>query len=197
MPQEIRKLFVLADQSLTKVVDQITPEDWDKIPQIDTRGEPQTLKQIINYHAYDEAWVPETLAGKTVAEVGTKYDGDLLGEDAKKSWHAIVDKTIAVVESLSDEDLNKTVHLSYGDFPAKDYLWHITTFRMYRTVEIARFINVDDSLPDDLVKGMWEILVPNAEMLRQNKIFKEAIPVSEDAPLYEKILALSGRNPKK
>lgn len=194
---DIRKLFVLSDQALTKVVDQITPEYWDRdIPVTTSSGEKQTLREIVNYHAYDEAWVPDVLAGKTAAEVGTKYDGDLLGDDPKKSWHEIVDKGIAAVEGLSDEDLAKTVHLSYGDFPASDYLWHITTFRMYRAIEIARFIHVDDTLPDELVTGMWEIIEPQAPMLLKMGVFSEPLPVPDDATLQQKLLAISGRQPK-
>lgn len=195
---DVRKLFVLSDHALTKVVDQIIPDDWKKIPDITTYGDKkQTLREIVNYHAYDDAWVPDVLAGETAAEVGTKYDGDLLGDDTKKNWHEIEDKAVAAVEALSDEDLNKVVHLSYGDFPAKDYLWHIATFRVYRAIEIAQFLGVDDTLPEELVSGMYEILKPNAAALRQMGVFKEEIKVAEDAPLYDKLLALSGRSPKK
>lgn len=195
---DVRKLFVLSDHALTKVVDQITPDDWEKIPDITTYdGKKQTLREIVNYHVYDDAWVPDVLAGKTTAEVGTKYDGDLFGADPKKSWHEIEDKAVAAVEALSDEDLKKSVHLSYGDFPAHDYLWHITTFRLYRTIDIARFVGVDDSLPEELVSGMYEVLKPQAESLRQMGVFKPEVPIAEDAPLYDKLLALSGREPKK
>ena len=47
--------------------------------------QPATLRETINYHAYDTAWVPDTLAGKTIEEVGSTYDGDLLGDEPKES----------------------------------------------------------------------------------------------------------------
>ena len=149
----------------------------------------------MNYHAYDDAWVPETVAGKTIAEVGSKYDGDLLGDNPKRNWHSIVAKAVSAVEALTIVDMDKTTHLSYGDFPVKDYLWHITLFRTFRTVDIARFLHVDDSLPEDLVKGMWELLEPQATMLRNMGVFGPEVEVSKDAPLYERLLGLSGRQP--
>jgi hypothetical protein len=48
-----------------------------------------TLRRIINYHAYDDAWVPEVLAGKTIAEVGMKWDGDLLGDHPRLNFAGI------------------------------------------------------------------------------------------------------------
>ena len=149
----------------------------------------------MNYHAYDDAWVPETVAGKTIAEVGTQYDGDLLGDTPKRNWDRIVAKAVAAVEALTIVDMDKTTHLSYGDFPVKDYLWHIALFRTFRTVDIARFLHVDDSLPEDLVKGMWELVEPQATMLRKMGVFGPEVEVSKDAPLYERLLGLSGRQP--
>ena len=97
-----------------------------------------TLRQTINYHAYDDAWVPDVLAGKTMAEVGDKYDGDLLGDHPKLNFAAIVETAVLAVRGF--DDLDRMVHLSYGDYPAREYLKHITSFRGLRVYDIARFI---------------------------------------------------------
>ena len=190
-----QQLFVLSEHSLTRVFEGITDDQWNlPVPQSIQKDE-VTLKKLMNYHAYDDAWVPETLAGKTIAEVGTQYDGDVLGDNPKRSWDNIVAKAVSAVEALSIVDMDKTTHLSYGDFPVKDYLWHITLFRTFRTVDIARFIHVDDSLTEDLVRGMWELVEPQATMLRNMGVFGPEVEVSKDAPLYERLLGLSGRQP--
>ena len=191
----IQQLFVLSEHSLTRVFDGITDDQWSlPVPKTIQKDE-VTLKKLMNYHAYDDAWVPETLAGKTIAEVGTKYDGDLLGDNPKRNWGIIVAKAVSAVEELSIVDMDKRIHLSYGDYPVKDYLWHITLFRTFRTVDIARFIQVDASLPEDLVSGMWELLEPQANMLREIGVFGPEVEVSKDAPLYQRLLGLSGRQP--
>ena len=190
-----QQLFVLSEHSLTRVFDGIPDDQWNLPVPKSIQKDEVTLKKLMNYHAYDDAWVPETLAGKTIAEVGTQYDGDLLGDTPKRNWDSIVAKAVSAVEALTIVDMDKTTHLSYGDFPVKDYLWHITLFRTFRTVDIARFLHVDDSLPDDLVKGMWELLEPQATMLRELGVFGSVVEVSKDAPLYERLLGLSGRQP--
>ena len=191
----IQHLFVLSEHSLTRVFDGIAGDQWNLPVPKSIQKDEVTLKKLMNYHAYDDAWVPETLAGKTIAEVGTHYDGDVLGDTPKRNWDSIVAKAVSAVEALTIVDMDKTTHLSYGDFAVKDYLWHITLFRTFRTVDIARFIHVDDSLPEDLVRGMWELLEPQAPMLREIGVFGPEVEVSKDAPLYERLLGLSGRQP--
>lgn len=196
-----QQLFILSEQALTKVFDQITEVQFSlavpmslRVPK-SMQSEEISLKKLMNNYAYDDAWVPDTLAGKTIAEVDGKHDGDLLEENPKKNWDMIVAKAVNAVQNLTNPDLKRMTHLSYGDYPVKDYLWHITRFRTFGTVDIARFIKVDASLPEDLVYGMWKILVPQADMLRNIGVFGPEVAVSKNASLYQRLLALSGRQP--
>jgi uncharacterized protein (TIGR03086 family) len=191
----VQEVFISSEEALTNVVNQIKDDQWNMVmpPEFKTRSKGSvTLREIINYHAYDDAWVPETLAGKTSEEVGDKYDGDLLGDDPKAAWRKIVDAAIAAVKSC---DLDKTVHLSYGDFPAGEYLKHIISFRALRAVDIARIIGVSDKLPDDLVQGVWDVLSPDVENWRKMGVYGPAVEVPENASLQSKLLGLTGRQP--
>jgi uncharacterized protein (TIGR03086 family) len=193
-----QRVFILADEALTKVVDQIKDDQWD-MPMPDwfpvgRTQENMTLRTIINYHVYDEAWVPDVLDGKSKREVGTKYDGDLLGDDPKASWHKYYDKAVEAVKNAAD--MTKVVHMSYGDYPAGEYLTHITSFRGFRAYDIAKLIGVDPTLDPELVQGMWDAFSPHAEEWRAMGVFKEAVPVPDDAPLQDKLLAMTGRDPR-
>ena len=159
-----------------------------------TRRPGTTLLQTINYHAYDDAWVPEVLAGKTIEEVGTRWDGDLLGDHPKLNFAAIVETAALTVRAF--DDLDKTVHLSYGDFPAREYLKHITSFRGLRVYDIACFIGADTAMPDDLVQGLWDEIAADAEQWRQMGVFGPAVAVPETAPLQDRLLGLTGRRPR-
>ncbi len=186
-------VFILSSQALVRVIDQIKDEQWELAAPEDITRKPATLRELVNYHAFDEAWVPDTLAGKTIEEVGDTYAGDLLGADPKASYRALAEKAQAAAKNITD--LDKTVHLSYGDWSTRDYLMHITSFRGFRAWELARFIGVDPKLPGDLVQGMWDELSPHAEEWRKMGVYKEAIAVPEDADLQTKLLAMSGRQP--
>jgi uncharacterized protein (TIGR03086 family) len=192
-------VFVLADRALNKVVAQIKDEQWQMTmpPAFATRDPDNTptLREVINYHAYDDAWVPDMLAGKTMDEAGKdNFAGYLLGDDPKGNFAAIVDKACAAAQAL--DDLDRVVHTSFGDFPAREYLWQINSFRGLRAHDIARVIGVDPALPNDLVQGMWDEISPHADEWRQYGVFPAAVPIPESAPLRDRLLGVTGRDPR-
>src|SRR5260221_6941746 len=193
------EVFVVADRTLLSVVKQIRDDQWDlPIPDWFARGSTQqdvVLRDIINYHAYDDAWVPDMLAGKTMAEAGaTKFDGDLLGADPKGSYAAIVERAVDTVSHFTD--LDRTVHCSFGDFTAREYFWQINMFRGLRARDIARLIGVSDPLPDALVQGIWDEIAPHAEEGRQIGVVGPQGMGPDDASLQDKLLAVTGRQPE-
>ena len=178
-----KDVFILADEALKNVVDQIRDDQWDtRVPDDMSPRQPgMTLRRIINYHAYDDAWVPDVLAGRPIAEVGTGWDGDLLGDHPKLNFASIVETAVMTVRAF--DDLDRTVHLSYGDYAAREYLKHITYFRGLRVYDIAKFIGADTTMPDDLVQGLWGEIALEAEQWRQMGVFGPAVEVPETAPL--------------
>jgi uncharacterized protein (TIGR03086 family) len=192
------EVFVLADRTLNGVVAQIADDRWDMVmpDTFATRNSTAapTLRQVITYHAYDDAWVPDMLAGRTMEEVGPDtFDGDLLGDDPQAAFAAIVDKACAAAEQLRDPD--RTVHCSFGDYPAREYLWQINSFRGLRAHDIAKVLGVDSGITDELVQGLWDEISPHAEQWRTIGVFPEAVTVPDDAPLLDRLLGLTGRQP--
>jgi hypothetical protein len=190
--------FVLADRALNEVVARIADEQW-KMPMPPTFAIRQTtdtptLRQVINYHAYDDAWVPDMLAGRTMDEVGADtFDGDLLGDDPAARFGAIVQKACAAAAAV--RDLDQVAHLSFGDYSIREYFWQINFFRGVRAYEIARITGSDPTLPLELVQGLWDEVSPNAEEWRTIGVFGPAIAVPADAPLMDRLLGLTGRDP--
>jgi uncharacterized protein (TIGR03086 family) len=191
-------VFELANRTLNGVVGQIRDDQWamempasfatrrtDAIP---------SLRQIIEYHAYDDAWVPDMVGGRTMEEVGKdKFDGDLLGEDPRASFARMAQAACVAVGAVTD--LDATVHCSFGDYTVREYLWQINSFRGLRAHDIAEAIGVDSRLPDELVQGLWEEIGPHAEQWRAIGVFPAAVPVPDDAPLQDRLLGLTGRCP--
>src|SRR4051794_10334649 len=190
--------FVMADRALDGVVQQIREDQWDmpmpaSFQRHDSASVP-TLREIIGYHAYDDAWVPDMLAGRTMDEVGgDAFKGDLLGDDPRGRFSGIVDKACAAAAAF--DDLDRTVHCSFGDFTAREYLWQINSFRALRAHDIARVIGVDPGLSDELVQGVWDEISPHADEWRTYGVFPPAVPVPDDAPLLTRLLAITGRDP--
>jgi uncharacterized protein (TIGR03086 family) len=193
------EVFVLADRALNDVVAQIEDDQWamEMPPSFATRltDHRPTLREIINYHAYDDAWVPDMLAGKTIVEAGIdNFKGDLLGDEPKLRFAEIVEKACAAATEL--DDLDRIAHCSFGDFPARGYLWQTNMFRGLRAHDIAKVIGIDFELPDALVQGIWDEISPHAEEWRAIGVFPPAVVVPDGAPLLDRLLALTGRDPK-
>jgi hypothetical protein len=193
-------VFQLADRALARVVAQIATDQWETILPATfatrARPEPPSLRSLINYHAYDDAWVPDMLAGLTMDEAGSeKFDGDLLGEDPVASFEAVVDLACAAAAAVTPTDLDAVAHLSFGDYSVREYFWQINQFRALRAYDIAGVIGVAPDLPEALVQGLWDELTPNAEEWRTIGVFPAAVPVADDAPLLHRLLGLTGRSP--
>lgn len=150
-----------------------------------------TLRTIVNYHAYDDAWVPEVLAGRTIQEVGTKFDGDLLGDSPLRNFNKYSAAACEAVQVLANPEF--IVHLSYGDYPAKEYLTHTMSFRGFRVYDIAKLIGADTSMPAALVEGMWDLLSPRVEEWRKLGVFGPQTALPANPTLQDKLLAMAGK----
>lgn len=196
---DVRELFVLADRSLGDVVARITDDQWsmpmpDDFQTMSDRDRPLTLREVVSYHAYDDAWVPDVLAGLTAEQGdGPAVGADLLGDDPRTAFAALVERACAAAEAA--DDLGRTTHLSYGDFTAEEYLQHITTYRGLRVRDLAVAVGQDATMPPELVEGLWEMLQPQAEGWRAMGVFGPEVPVPDDAPLQARLLGLTGRQP--
>jgi uncharacterized protein (TIGR03086 family) len=152
---------------------------------------PTTLREILNYHAYDDAWIPDMLAGRTMAEVGEdKWKGDLLGDDPKASYAHFNETACTAIEKLDDPE--RTVHCSFGDFSAANFLRQVLGFRGMRAYDVAKAFGLNTDLPDDLVEDMLALLVPEAEEWRKYGVWGPALPIPEDATPQQRLLATLG-----
>jgi hypothetical protein len=187
----IQALFIMSNQALQKVVAQITDDQWDLALPKGMSRKPMTLAEAIRYHTYDDAWVPDVLAGKAKEEVGDVYEPLLTAEAIQANFNKYNERAIVAVRGF--DDLDRITHLSYGDFPAREYLQHIVSFRAFRSYDIAKLIGADSTMADDFVQGLLDEFSPVIEGYRKMGVFPPAIAVSSDASPQTKLLAMVGR----
>lgn len=193
-----RNIFQLADRALCDLVSRIREDQWTMTlsEKFARHGDSRlpSLREVINAHAYDDAWVPDMLAGRSMEEVGRDaYSGDLLGDDPATQFAQLVDA--ACLAAAAIEDLDRIVHCSFGDYSARDYFCQVTMFRGLRTYDLATELDIEVELSPELVQGMWDEISPTAEQWRAIGVFPSAIAVPETAPLLDRLLGLTGREP--
>ena len=193
------EVYILAERTFNEVIQKIEDEqfgwtlpEWFPLGGSQDRGSP-TLRTLVNYHAYDTAWIPDTFAGTPIDEVGSTYDGDVLGEDPRGSYRRYSERAVQAI--VDDFDPARVVHFSYGDYPAAEAITHPTSFRIFRTYDIAKLVGQDRSLPEELCDEFWATVEPHVDMWRQMGVFQEPLPVPDWADPQARLFARAGRDP--
>jgi uncharacterized protein (TIGR03086 family) len=155
-------------------------EDWD-------------VRTLVNHVVGELLWVPPLLAGNTIAEVGDRFDGDILGSDPSVTYKsAAASAQAAASESGAQE---RTVHLSFGDFAGSEYLGQVISDVVIHSWDLARAVGADDRLDPSLVAFVDEFLSPQIEAWRGAGAFGPAVDVGPDASAQDRLLAQTGRSP--
>jgi uncharacterized protein (TIGR03086 family) len=149
------------------------------------------VRTLVNHLVVEQLWVPDMLAGRTIADVGDRYDGDQLGDDPVAAWDAAAARAL---EAFSEPGaLSRTVHLSYGDVPAADYCREMTMDATVHSWDLARAIGADDRLDPALVEDAHELVEPRVDTWQGLGLFAPPVDVAPDADLQTRLLALLGR----
>jgi hypothetical protein len=176
------------------VIAQIADDQWDLMMPSKITREPMSLTTVVRYHIWDSAWIPDGLAGKTIADVGDSHDHLLkLPNNQLKNSFVIHNKQ--AIEAVRDlYDLNRVVHLTYGDFPAREYLQHNISVRAFWSYDIAKLIGIDSTMADDFVQALMDEFRPAVDTYRRMHHFPPEVKVPSEASLQTKLLAMVGRS---
>ena len=169
-------------------VTSIGHDDWDR----PTPCSDWSVRDLLHHLVYEELWAPPLLAGATIADIGDRFEGDILGADPQPAWK---EAAAACLEAATPDRLTSTVHLSFGDFPGEVYLGQLTADHVIHAWDLARGIGGDDRLDPDLVQFVYDFLAPQADQWRGAGVFAEAVEVPSDADVQSKLLAITGRTP--
>jgi uncharacterized protein (TIGR03086 family) len=151
------------------------------------------LHTLVNHVLGELLWIPPLLEGRTIAEVGDQFDGDLLGDDPHAAWAAAAAEAIAAASQFGVQD--RIVHLSFGDLPGADYLGQVTSDIIIHTWDLARAVGGDDRLSAALVEFVATELGPQIEAWRGAGVFGPAVDVDPELDSQDRLLAQTGRSP--
>ncbi len=180
--------FFRSQDLFAAVLDQVRDDQWSN----PTPCTEWNVRVLVNHMTYEDLWLPDLFTGRTIAEVGTKYDGDVLGDSPQQSYKDAVAKTR---EPLSAPGaLERTVHLSYGDTKGEGYLISMLSDHLIHSWDLAKGIGADYQPDEEIVKTVWDWMSPRADWITGSSVFGSRVEVAEDAPLFVRLLGLSGRN---
>lgn len=149
------------------------------------------VRALANHVIGENRWVPPLLEGKTIDDVGDALEGDLLGDDPPGEWERAAEEAAAAAEEPGA--LERTVHLSFGDFSGRYYIGQVLSDHVIHAWDLARAIGEPESLDGELVAFAYDELVPQFDAWRAAGAFGPRVEVSPDADLQTKLLAEAGR----
>jgi len=184
---DVRDLHRMALDAFSRRVDQVPPQSWQSA----TPCADWDVRALVNHVVGENRWVPPLLGGSTVADVGSALDGDLLGDDPVAAWHESVGPAL---EAIGATPLDSTVHLSFGDFPAEEYLWQLSADALVHSWDLARATGQDETLPAEVVDGCARWFDGVEEAYRAAGAIGPAV-VIDGADPASALLGRFGRNP--
>lgn len=150
-----------------------------------------SVRDLVNHVTGEHLWAPHLLRGETIAQVGDRYDGDVLGESPVAAWERAAEASRAAWLSASPDDV---VHLSFGDNPALEYGQQMLADLLIHGWDLARGAGLDETLEPAAVAKVLIYMQANAKSWEAAGIFAPPVKIDSDAPA-SRVLALSGRRP--
>ena len=157
---DLNTLYHRTVESWADRVNAVSASQWDE----PTPCAEWTVRDLANHVAGEDLWTAPLMEGSTIADVGDRFDGDLLGDDPIKSaltaaWEA--------KESVARELPGRgTVHLSYGEERASEYVLQLAADHLVHGWDIAVATGGDTRLDPHLVAEVAAWFADREELYR-------------------------------
>jgi uncharacterized protein (TIGR03086 family) len=189
MAEDVRRLFRWAAEEFGRRVHDVKDDQWNA----PTPCTDWDVRALVNHLVYEMRWAPPLFEGKTIADVGDRFEGDLLGDDPKAAWDDAVRDALAAVESPGA--MERTVHLSFGDYPGSEYAMQLFADLLIHGWDLARGTGQDDRLAPELVAACAEWFNSGMEdVMRSGGAIGPRVQI-EGGDAQAELLAGYGRNP--
>jgi uncharacterized protein (TIGR03086 family) len=186
---DLVELFGRSVEGFTQRAEQVRPEQW-------TAPTPCTdwdVRALVNHIVYEQRWMVPMFGGATIAEVGDRFDGDLLGEEPFAAVRAAAAQAAATVAEPGA--LETTVHLSFGDTPAVEYTYQLLADHLVHAWDLAVAIGADRTLDPPALAACAEWFADREDLYRQSGAIGPRVEVPASASAQDKLIGAFGRDP--
>lgn len=151
------------------------------------------VRELVRHLVEEERWAPPLLDGATIAEVGDRFAVDLLGADPVAAVDEAARSAVGAVES--DDALTRTVHLSFGDVPGREYAMQLAADHLVHAWDLGQALGDDAALDADAVATVREWFGSVEPLYRQAGVIGPRAALADGAGPEDELLAMFGRSP--
>lgn len=177
-----------AVENFAQKVQQISVDQWGQ----PTPCSEWDVRALVNHLVYEERWTKPLVDGKTIEEVGSSLDGDLLGDDPLAAVAASSAEATDAVDARVPE--GGTVQLSFGETPIDEYVMQITADHLVHGWDLAAATGQNRLMDPELVAAVSEWFAPQAELWRSAGAIGPRFDAGGDP--QSDLLADYGRDPE-
>jgi uncharacterized protein (TIGR03086 family) len=185
---DTRDLHARASARFGTLVHAARADQWD----LPTPCAGWSVRDLVNHVVAENLWTAPLMEGATIAEVGDAYDGDVLGADPVSAWAAAAGSARRAVDAPGA--LDRTVHLSFGDTPATEYVDQLFADHLVHAWDLAQAIGADSRLDPDLVAACATWFAAVEDSYRRAGAIGPRPFVTVDADPQTRLLARFGRS---
>jgi uncharacterized protein (TIGR03086 family) len=188
--------FLSAQHAFTERVHAITEDQWH----LDTPDTEWSVADLVGHLIEEHRWAPPLLHGQDLETAGRIVEGSRslpvdggVGANLAEEWD---EAAIASADAFSaDAALDRTVALSRGDTPVRQYIVEMIFDLVVHAWDLGKAIGYSHPLPEDAVEAVYAA-AKNYGDLSSSGMFKPPVDVPDDAPVIDKLVALTGRHPR-
>lgn len=186
-------LFTEALQQATIIIDQVTDEDL--AIKLDSRITLPTVTHLLAHMLGEVSQVQAVISGSVTWEiVGSPAAHSV--EDALKvqvAWNAASE---TARRAFAMAPMQAVISTSLDELTVEEYKLLLSSDLIFRTWDLAQAIQVPMQLGQEFVESMYAFLLPMQRVLHAMSIFGQPIPLPDGCSLQDRLIALSGRQPK-
>jgi uncharacterized protein (TIGR03086 family) len=153
-------------------------EDWD-------------VRTLVNHIVSGNWWAAELASGATIADVGDRLDGDVLGTDPLAEYDDSAAAAAAVFRRPGAMEAPAAV--SYGPVPGEVYCGHRLVDVLIHGWDLAVGTGQDRTLAPELVEVCLAVVEPQAAQLAASGAFHTDVVAPPGADHQTVLLAMLGR----
>ncbi|MDW5326786.1 TIGR03086 family metal-binding protein [Plantactinospora sp. KLBMP9567] len=151
------------------------------------------VRTLLNHVVGEERWSVPLFAGASLAEVGDRFAGDLLGADPAASARDAAEQACRAVGDPAV--LDRTVQLSAGPTPGREYLHQLLAEHLVHGWDLAVAIGVEPRLDPAGVRECARWFTERRSMYRESGLTAADVPVPPEASEQDRLVAAFGRDP--
>lgn len=186
---DLAELYRRSVVGFTDRVRQVKPDQWTG----HTPCRDWDVRALVNHVVGEQRWTVPLFAGATIEDVGDRFDGDLLGEDPAATAAESARETVDAVADTGA--LERTVQLSFGETPAREYVAQLLADHLVHAWDLAVAIGADPELDDEAVRACAQWFSEREDLYRQGGVIGPRVEVPADAGEQARLIGAFGRDP--